>query len=125
LHGADPEAASRIQAVMSMPGAGSDFLGFHLKEEVGRGAFARVFLAQQGALANRPVALKISAKLHEESQRLAQLQHTNIVPIYSLAPARVCPGVRQGYREHAAGPQEFDHAEACFIGRAGERQQAR
>jgi serine/threonine protein kinase/Tfp pilus assembly protein PilF len=70
-----------------MPEVGSEFLGFHLLEELGRGAFGRVFLAQQGALANRPVALKISAKLHEESQALAQLQHTNIVPIFSVHQA--------------------------------------
>src|SRR5262249_757510 len=48
-------------------------------------AFARVFLARQGELASRLVALKVSpAFFHDESQALAQLQHTNIVPIYSV-----------------------------------------
>ena len=41
-------------------------------------------LAQQGNLANRPVVLKVSTELFSESQTLAQLQHTNIVPIYSV-----------------------------------------
>jgi len=54
---------------------------------VGRGAFGRVFLARQNDLANRLVALKVSADLFGESQTLAQLQHTNIVPVYSVHQA--------------------------------------
>ena len=50
---------------------------------MGRGAFGRVYLASQGDLADRPVALKISSEKPTESQTLAQLQHTNIVPIFS------------------------------------------
>src|SRR5262249_54101680 len=80
----DPEAARRQAQAADMPEAGSDFLGFRLLEELGRGAFGRVFLAQQGDLANRLVALKVSANLRGESQTLAQLQHTNIVPVYSV-----------------------------------------
>jgi serine/threonine protein kinase/Tfp pilus assembly protein PilF len=92
LHRADAETASRFaEATTSLPETGSQFLGFHLLEELGRGAFGRVYLAQQEALANRYVALKISARRHQESQTLAQLQHTNIVPIYSV---------------HSAGPFE-------------------
>src|SRR5207247_10365886 len=44
----------------------------------------RVYLAKQGRLAERLVALKVSAEMFQESQTLAQLQHTNIVPIYSV-----------------------------------------
>jgi serine/threonine protein kinase/Tfp pilus assembly protein PilF len=80
-----PDAARRWAAAMnSMPEAGCKFLGFRLLEELGRGAFGRVFLAQQADLANRPVALKIGADLFEESNTLAQLQHSNIVPIFSF-----------------------------------------
>jgi len=43
----------------------------------------RVFLAQQGELANRRVALKIATDVFGEAQALAQLEHANIVPIYS------------------------------------------
>jgi eukaryotic-like serine/threonine-protein kinase len=68
----------------SFPPAGSTFLGFQLQSELGRGAFGRVYLARQGDLANRPVALKVSTDLIHETQALAQLQHTNIVPIYSV-----------------------------------------
>ena len=67
-----------------MPEVGDSFLGFHLIGELGRGAFSRVYLAQQGDLANRPVALKVSPEFFSESQTLAQLQHANIVPIYSI-----------------------------------------
>ena len=63
---------------------GDQVFGFRLLQELGRGAFARVFLARQGELADRPVVLKISAIEGTEPQTLAQLQHTHIVPIYSL-----------------------------------------
>ena len=67
-----------------MPQVGDRFEGFDLVGELGRGAFGRVFLARQDDLARRFVALKITPQFSEESQRLAQLQHTNIVPIYSV-----------------------------------------
>ena len=88
LHRSAPGAADRLaRALMSMPEVGSDFLNFRLVGELGRGAFGRVFLAQQKDLAGRYVALKISTDLFAESQTLAQLQHTNIVPIYSAHSA--------------------------------------
>jgi len=84
LRKSDPDAAERYEAAMTaMPSAGDIFLKFRLVQELGRGAFGRVFLARQLDLADRLVALKIAADLHGESQRLARLQHTNIVPIYS------------------------------------------
>jgi serine/threonine protein kinase len=67
-----------------MPKVGTKFLGFHLMAELGRGASGKVYLAQQGDLAGRYVALKVSADIFDESQALAQLQHTNVVPIYSI-----------------------------------------
>src|SRR5262249_33659895 len=48
------------------PEAGERFCGFQLLRELGRGAFARVFLARQDDLAQRPVVLKISTQLFEE-----------------------------------------------------------
>jgi serine/threonine protein kinase/Tfp pilus assembly protein PilF len=85
LHRSDPEAAHRIaKAVTAIPEVGTEFLGFRLRAELGEGAFAKVFLAQQGDLANRAVVLKVSPTSDDESQTLAQLQHTNIVPIYSV-----------------------------------------
>ena len=80
----DPEIDySALDAKIAMPKIGQDFLDFFLLGELGRGAFGKVFLAQQGPLAGRLVALKVAMGLFTESQTLAQLQHTNIVPIYS------------------------------------------
>jgi serine/threonine protein kinase/tetratricopeptide (TPR) repeat protein len=85
VHASDAGQAYRLaEAVSSLPEAGSDFLSFHLLGELGRGAFGRVFLAEQEDLANRYVALKVAADVVAEAQNLAQLQHTNIVPIYSI-----------------------------------------
>ena len=73
--------------ITEFPECGADFLGFHLEREIGRGAFARVFLARQGELADRYVVLKVAAGRTLEPQHLARLQHTNIVPIYSVHQA--------------------------------------
>lgn len=69
------------------PQVGSEWLGFFLQCELGRGTFSRVYLARQGDLANRPVVLKVSAESFAEADKLAQLQHANIVPIYSVHQA--------------------------------------
>lgn len=67
------------------PRPGDERAGFRIVSELGRGAFARVYLAEQRCLANRLVALKVAAQsIGEESQILARLQHTHIVPILSL-----------------------------------------
>jgi serine/threonine protein kinase/tetratricopeptide (TPR) repeat protein len=57
--------------------------GFYLEQKLGSGAFASVFLARQQELP-RLIALKVSEIEGNEPQTLAQLQHTNIVPIYSV-----------------------------------------
>jgi serine/threonine protein kinase/tetratricopeptide (TPR) repeat protein len=69
---------------LALPSVGDELFGFRLRHELGRGAFARVFLGEQVQLAGRPVVLKISKTESAEPQTMAQLQHTNIVPIYSL-----------------------------------------
>src|SRR5205085_3393451 len=80
-----------------MPEVGSRFLDFELLEELGRGTFGRVYLAKQGDLYDRLVALKISADLASESRNLAQLQHTHIVPIYSVHRAGAFQAVCMPY----------------------------
>jgi serine/threonine protein kinase/tetratricopeptide (TPR) repeat protein len=83
-----PEVVSRLTlSQTALPQVGSNFLNFQLLAELGRGAFGRVFLARQGGLADRLVALKISTESLAESQKLAQLQHSHIVPIYSYHQA--------------------------------------
>jgi serine/threonine protein kinase/tetratricopeptide (TPR) repeat protein len=73
------------------------FLNFRLLSELGRGAFGRVFLARQDDLAQRLVVLKISAEVSAESHNLAQLQHTNIVPVYSMHRAGALQAVCMPY----------------------------
>src|SRR5690348_12395896 len=49
VHRSNPRFAHRLaQAAVAMPEVGTDFVGFRLVKEIGKGAFARVFLATQG-----------------------------------------------------------------------------
>ena len=79
-HRASPTIAL---AATPFPEAGQTIGGYHLVEELGRGAFARVFLARERPLADRLVALKVARNGSREPQTLARLQHTHIVPVYS------------------------------------------
>ena len=72
------------RTTMGLLEVGEEFLGFRLIDELGRGAFSKVYLARQENLADRPVVLKISQHHDDEPRVLAQLQHTNIVPVYSI-----------------------------------------
>lgn len=80
-----PELAHRLaDAARQMPSVGDRFENFELVGELGSGAFGCVFLARQNDLARRFVALKITSHVTDEPRQLAQLQHTHIVPIYSV-----------------------------------------
>ncbi len=85
LVGSGGSAAFRATATpeVAFPESGQTIAGFHLREELGRGSFARVFLAEERQLADRPVALKVSRNGSREPQTLARLQHTHIVPVHS------------------------------------------
>ena len=65
------------------PELGESFQGFELRGELGRGTFARVFVAAEPALGNREVVVKISLDGHSEALTLGRLRHDNIVPIHS------------------------------------------
>jgi serine/threonine protein kinase len=69
------------------PASEETLFGFRLVRLLGRGSFGRVYLAEQPGLASRLVVLKVGRDLFHESQALAELQHTNIMPIYSLHQA--------------------------------------
>jgi serine/threonine protein kinase len=60
------------------------FAGFALRRELGRGAFARVFLASEAALGGRRVAVKVSLRGAGEAETLGRIQHPNIVPVHSV-----------------------------------------
>ena len=69
---------------IAMPRIGDIVLGFKLVDKLGEGGFGSVFLGEQLGLAARPVALKFTRRANQEPERLASLQHTNIVPVYSV-----------------------------------------
>ena len=77
-------ASDARKFALRLPDVGDEIFGFRLRLPLGQGAFGRVFLAEQALLAGRPVVLKVTAIEGVEPQTLAQLLHTNIVPIYSL-----------------------------------------
>jgi serine/threonine protein kinase/Flp pilus assembly protein TadD len=66
------------------PEVGDAFGDFRLLAELGRGAQGRVFLAAQPALADRQVVLKLVPAASVEHLSLARLQHSHIVPLYSV-----------------------------------------
>ena len=74
-------------AITAMPRVGGDSSAFACSPSWAAGTFGRVYLARQGELADRLVVLKIAPQLFGESRTLAQLQHTHIVPIYSVHQA--------------------------------------
>ncbi len=73
-----------LEAPIVWPLQGEEFLGFHLLEELGRGAFSRVFLAEELALGERSVVVKVSRLSGMEPQALGRLRHPNIVPVHSV-----------------------------------------
>lgn len=76
-------AASEKKGPPELP-LGSTVGEFTLVQFLGRGAFAIVYLAHQASL-DRHVALKISTLVGREAQILGQLDHDNIVRVYSEA----------------------------------------
>jgi serine/threonine protein kinase/tetratricopeptide (TPR) repeat protein len=74
---------ARLEA--QMPQAGDSIGPYRLGRELGRGAFARVFLAEQTNLADRLVVVKVSARMTREPWLLARAQHAHIVEIVSHA----------------------------------------
>ncbi|MFI5459583.1 MAG: protein kinase [Isosphaerales bacterium] len=63
---------------------GDELAGFRIVLELGRGAFAHVYLAEEVNLGRRLVAIKVSRPDGDEPQILARLQHTHIVPVNSV-----------------------------------------
>ncbi|MBF6355753.1 protein kinase [Nocardia higoensis] len=90
---ADPTATAALATATTGPGPGRELdpldrihvgqrVGdFDLLTGLGRGAFARVFLARQRSM-QRLVAVKISADHGTEAQTLAQLDHDYIVRVF-------------------------------------------
>ena len=76
-------ASARPWLKHDLPRVGDVLAGFRILRELGRGAFARVYLAEEIHLGRRPVAIKVSRAEGDEPRILARLQHANIVPVHS------------------------------------------
>jgi eukaryotic-like serine/threonine-protein kinase len=66
------------------PAIGTQWLDWKLTEEIGRGAFSRVFLAEEPALGNRKVVVKCSTSGPDEAFVLGKLDHPHVMPIHSV-----------------------------------------
>jgi serine/threonine protein kinase len=65
------------------PELGEKFEHFALREELGRGGSARVYLANDETLGGRPVALKIYPDRGNEASIQGRLDHAHIIPVHS------------------------------------------
>ena len=77
-------AADFDKLAEQVPSSGQRWRDFEIIEEIGRGALSRVMLAKQTSLSGRPVVLKFAPKHLLEAEKLARLQHSNIVPVFSV-----------------------------------------
>jgi eukaryotic-like serine/threonine-protein kinase len=68
-----------------LPDAGDEVGPYFLCRELGRGSFARVFLAEQVNLEDRLVVVKVATRQTREPWLLARVRHTHIVEIVSHA----------------------------------------
>lgn len=108
---AGPDAATQVVARPALriakpyPAVGEHFQGFEILSELGRGAMGRVFLARQQSPTERVVVLKMGHHLSAECQKLAKLQHPNVVPVYSFHEFDEMQAVCMPYR----GPLTLGH----------------
>jgi eukaryotic-like serine/threonine-protein kinase len=82
LHGALPASMLRSWVEPAeLPSTGDEIGPYRLVRELGRGAFARVFLAEQSDLDHRLVVVKVSTRLTAEPRLLARARHAHIVEV--------------------------------------------
>lgn len=86
-----------LPSLDELPALSSEWSGFRLMGVLGEGAFARVYLAKQVEMADRWVALKLTFRETPEAYWLSKLQHSAIVPIYSLHRQGAVHGICMPY----------------------------
>lgn len=69
------------------PAIGTVYRGFRLQERLGFGAFSCVYLAQDTALGDRQVVLKLTTLPGNEPEALGKLEHDHVVPVYAYYEA--------------------------------------
>ncbi len=99
------QTPSPARRAVVYPQPGEPFCGFDVVSELGRGGMGRVYLARQREMASRAVVLKVGELLSGECQKLAKLQHPNVVPVYSFHQAGPLQAVCMPYR----GPLTLAH----------------
>ena len=72
------------ESAPSYPAVGESVGDFRLLAKLGQGGHGCVFLATQISLADRPVVIKLTPLLGHEHLSLARLQHTHIMPLFSV-----------------------------------------
>lgn len=77
-----PELFELPQAEVAWPEPGDRFEGLRVVQELGRGAFARAYLATDPETGNRPVALKLSPAPSGEARTLGPIGHPHIVGVH-------------------------------------------
>ena len=100
---------------VAWPAAGESLFDFELNEEIGRGAFSRVFLGTEPALGGRQVVLKVSRSISSEAATLGKLQHPNIVPVFSVRsdPRRGLAAICMPFLSRTT---LFDLLDAAYVG---------
>jgi len=78
------EKNDELTATILYPEVGASFLHFTLLHELGEGAFAKVFLAEDSALGRR-AALKLSRRAKAEARLMGPIEHPNIALVHSVA----------------------------------------
>jgi len=81
---ADGLAGEVSTAERVWPAPATAWLNYELLEELGRGAFSRVYLAREQTLGRRLVVVKATPLGPREAQTLGMLQHPHVVPVHSV-----------------------------------------
>ena len=76
--------ACDTRSAQSLPEPGEDWHGFRIDSILGRGGTSIVYLAYEGAMGDRPVALKVSPDRGPEPAIIGCLDHPRIMPAFSV-----------------------------------------
>lgn len=77
-------ASEGAVAEPAWPAPGAAWLDFQVLEELGRGAFSRVYLAREPSLGDRLVVIKATPLGPREAHTLGRLQHPHVAPVHSV-----------------------------------------
>jgi serine/threonine protein kinase len=97
------------------PEPGETFLGLTVRAELGRGAFARVYLVGNPDLGGKPQVVKISRNGAGEARTIGPIIHANVVDVIDVAtdPATGLTAIRMPYRGGATLNDVLDRLPAA------------